>query len=312
MEVRDACAADRFSWGLIAAMVVLFAGLQPAAPILVAPSTVLLPALGVTLLIGLRWVGVTRELPNLVIAAEALLQMTLFTFAGILLSYALAAQGGALWDIEFASWDDALRLDWPLLRAMLDSSFALTWLLTLAYHSLIPQMVVVILLLSANGLHAELRTLVLAAVIAGLTTILLSGLFPALGNLFDAGSYRHLPPAIASMHAPVIEGLRDGSLRTVDLRDMMGIVTFPSYHAALSLLFIGAFRLVPKARVAGTMWAGLTIIATPISGGHYGVDVLAGLALAVLSHAAARALARWGAFSRPPELLPSTGLAASP
>jgi len=291
MDVRVACAADRFTWGLIAAMVLLFAAFQPADPIRIAPLTALLPGCGVALLIGFRLVGQARRLPNLVVAADALLQMTLFTLAGILLSYALAAQDGPLWDAELASWDAALGFDWALLRAVLDQSWSAVWLLTLAYHSLILQMVVIILLLSAHGLHGELRLLILAAVIAGLATILFSGLAPAMGNLFDADAYRHLPPSIASLHAPVIDGLRDASLRTIDLRQMMGIVTFPSYHAALALLFVGGFRLVPRARVAGTAWAGLTILATPISGGHYGVDVLAGLALACLSLAGARYLA---------------------
>jgi hypothetical protein len=292
MTVRSACVADRITWGLIAAMVLLFAAFQPSDPIRVATATTVLPALLVAALIMMRLIGAARGLPNLVVAAEALLQMTLFTVAGILLSYALAAQGGPLWDASLARWDQALGLDWALLRGLLDSSWSLVWLLTLAYHSLIAQMVLVILLLSASGRHAELRTLILAAVIAGLATILLSGLFPALGNLFDTERYRHLPPSVATMHLPVIEALRDGSLRSVDLRDMMGIVTFPSYHAALALLFIAAFRSVPKLRGVGTVWAGLTITATPISGGHYAVDVLAGLVLAVASLAAAHSLVR--------------------
>lgn len=292
MFVQDARVADRLSWALVIAMLLAFAALQPADPIRIAPRTALLPALGVALLIGLRLFGTARGLPNLVVASDALLQMTLFTFAGILLSYALTAQAGGLWDADLEAWDAALGFDWPGLRAALDTSWSVVWLLTIAYHSLIPQMVLVILLLSATGRHAELRILVLAAVIAGLTTILISGLTPAMGNLFDPADYRHLPPSVAWLHADVIGGLRSGDLRTIDLREMMGIVTFPSYHAALALLFISAFRSMPRVRVAGTVWAILTIVATPISGGHYGVDVLAGLALACASLFAASYFAR--------------------
>jgi len=291
MSVPDARAADRLSWTLIAAMLLLFAAVQPGEPILIAPATAILPGIGIVLLIGLRIMGLARGLPNLVVASDAFLQMTLFTMAGILLSYALAAQGGPLWDARLATWDAALGLDWERIRAALDTSLVATWLLTVAYHSLIPQMILVILLLGATGRHAELRITVLAAVLAGLATILLSGPMPAMGNLFDPAAYRHLPPSVALLHADVIAGLRDGSLRTIDLREMMGIVTFPSYHAALALVFIWAFRQVPRARVAGTAWAGLTIFATPVSGGHYGVDVLAGLALALLSLMAAHATA---------------------
>jgi hypothetical protein len=300
MSVAYACVPDRITWTLITAMLLLFALLQPAQPILVAPATAVLPITGIALLIGMREIGQARNLPNLVAAADALLQMTLFTFAGILLSYALAARGGALWDVDFAAWDAALGLDWPAIRAALDTSIVATWLLTIAYHSLIPQMVLVILLLSAAGLHEQLRITVLAAVLAGFATILFSGPMPAMGNIFDASAYRHLLPSVATLHADIIVGLRDGSLRTIDLRQMMGIVTFPSYHAALALIFIAAFRHLPRFRKAGATLAGLTIFATPVSGGHYGVDVLAGLALALISLAAARALAP--ATVRPPLL----------
>jgi hypothetical protein len=288
MFLADARRADRISWTLIAAMPLLFALLQPADPITVAPFTTLLPALGIAGLLGMRFWGVRRKLPNLVVAGDALLQMTLFTLAGILLSYALAARGGALWDERLASWDAALGLDWGWLRSTLDRSWVAVWLLTIAYHSLIPQMVLAILLLSAAGQHAVLRVMVLAAVLAGVTTILLSGPMPAMGSLFDPAAYRNLPPAVAWHHADIITGLRNGSLRLIDLRNMMGIVTFPSYHAALALIFIWAFRQQPRLRGTLTVWSGLTILATPISGGHYGVDVLAGLGLAGVSLVGAR------------------------
>jgi hypothetical protein len=292
MSVAYARVSDRITWLSIAAMLLLFMALQPERPILIEAATAPIPMGGIALLIGMRKIGLVRGLPNLVVAADALLQMTLFTLAGILLSYALAAHGGALWDADFAYWDAALGLDWAAIRAAVDRSFFATWLLTIAYHSLIPQMVLIILLLSAAGLHSLLRTTVLAAVLAGFATILLSGQMPAMGNIFDAASYRHLPQSVAALHADIISGLRTGALRTIDLRQMMGIVTFPSYHAALALIFIAAFRHLPKVRTLGSAWAGLTIVATPISGGHYGVDVLAGLGVAMLSLAAARTLFR--------------------
>jgi hypothetical protein len=288
MESSEARSTNRWSWGLIGTMLLLFFSCQPDNPIVVTPATAQLPALVVLMLIGMRLVGTTRRLPNLVVAADALLQMTLFTLAGILLSHAIAARGGALWDARLARADTLLGLDWPALRALLDESEAIVWLLAIAYHSLIAQMIAVILVLAAVGKHAELRLLILAAILAGFGTILVSALVPALGNLFDAGSYRHLLPSVASIHADIVTGLRDGSLRVIDLRRVMGIVTFPSYHAALAILFIWALRQVPRTRRAGTALATLTILATPINGGHYGVDVLAGLLLGVLALGCAR------------------------
>lgn len=274
-------------------MVPLIMAFQPHTPVMVSPMTALPALLGIAALICMRAIGLRKKLPNLIVAAEALLQMTLFTLGGILLSYAIAARGGVLWDDHLAAADRMLGLQWGMLRDALDQSVVAVWLLTIAYHSLIAQMVVAILLLAGSGRHAELRRLILAALIAGLVTILVSGLVPAMGNLFDAAQYRHLPTSVASMHADIMTGLRDGSFRTVDLRQMMGIVTFPSYHAALALLFIWAFYQKPRARLAGGSWATLTILATPISGGHYGVDVITGLWLGALALATVTGLARY-------------------
>lgn len=88
----------------------------------------------------------------------------------------------------------------------------------------------------------------------------------------------------------LIGGLRDGSIRVLDLSAMQGIVTFPSYHAALAAIFIWAFRAMPKLTISGAGSAGLTIIATPLGGGHYATDVVAGLVLTIASIAVARRL----------------------
>jgi membrane-associated phospholipid phosphatase len=164
----------------------------------------------------------------------------------------------------------------------------------LAYYSLIPQMIVTIVALSCVALFDVLRVTVCAAIVSGFTTVLVSGLVPADGNLFDPHRYQHLWPPVALLQTELIGGLRSGSIRMLDLSAMQGIITFPSYHAALAAIFIWAFRAVPGLAGFGAVWAGLTILATPLGGGHYAVDVLAGLLLAVGSLAAADPLVSIG------------------
>jgi membrane-associated phospholipid phosphatase len=162
----------------------------------------------------------------------------------------------------------------------------------LAYHTLIPQMIVAVVALSAAARFASLRVTLLAALLSGAATILISGLVPALGALVDPASQRHLPESVAWMHKERILALRDGTLRAVDLSVLTGIVSFPSYHAALSLIFIWSFRQVRLIAAAGTVWGIATILSTPTIGGHYAVDVLAGLALGAASLWAALRLAK--------------------
>jgi hypothetical protein len=197
-----------------------------------------------------------------------------------------------------------LGVDWPGLRALLDRLPPAVWLLGIAYHSLILQMIVAIVALSHVARAPILRVTVGAAILSGFVTIMASALFPAMGNVFDPADYRHLWPSIAWLETGLIGGLRDGSIRVVDLGAMMGIVTFPSFHATLALIFIWAFGHLPRLAVPAQCWAGLTIIATPVFGGHYAVDVLAGLALAppaiILMRRLARGATVAGALVRAP------------
>jgi hypothetical protein len=88
----------------------------------------------------------------------------------------------------------------------------------------------------------------MSAVLAGFVTILISLLMPAAGNLFDPSHYRHLWPSIAWLERDLVAGLRDGSGRVLDLTQLMGIVSFPSYHATLAALFIWCAGDLPRQR----------------------------------------------------------------
>ncbi len=283
---------DTPSWLLIAAMLMSFLAAQyhhrfTVDPIRAAPAIASLMALGIALAIG-RYTA----RPRLAAGATAFLQMTLFTLLGVVLAYALAANAGQLWDARLAAADRAIGFDWPVVLALLDTCPPLIWLLGLAYHSLTLQMIVVIVALSGMGKFDTLRTMVCAAILSGFVTILVSGLTPAMGNLFDPSRYAHLWPSIAWLEQELISGLRDGSLRVLDLTMLMGIVSFPSFHATLAAIFIWAFGAMPGVALPGRVWAMLTIVATPVFGGHYGVDVIMGLVLAPPALLAARHLTR--------------------
>lgn len=276
---------------MLAAMAALLVPLAWQTPFSLARDRAEGPVIGVALLAGLAVAGRRWNRPRLAAATTAFLQLTLFTILGVVLSYTLAARGAPLWDGQLAAWDGALGVDWPAIRAVVDRSSTLIWGLWLAYHGLIPQMILVVVALSYLARLEVLRVTVTAAILSGFVTVLLSGLMPAAGNLFDPGGYERLWPPVALQQAALIAGLRDGSWRVLDLGAMQGIITFPSYHATLAAIFVHAFRAIPRLAVPGALWAGLTIIATPICGGHYAVDVITGLALALVSIPLAKRLA---------------------
>jgi membrane-associated phospholipid phosphatase len=93
-----------------------------------------------------------------------------------------------------------------------------------------------------------------------------------------------------SSYIPALEALRAGTLDTLVWNKLEGIIQFPSFHAALAVIFTYAARhrwwtLIPFAALNALMLA-----ATPPIGGHYLVDTLAGLAVAVVAIAVSRRL----------------------
>ena len=304
--VPSADRPDLPSWVLIAAMLLSLLATQYSHmfsidPVRAVPAVLAMAALGAAIVTGRR-----TARPRLAAGATAFLQMTLFTVLGVVLAYALAAQSGALWDQRLAAADRAIGFNWPVVLRLLDMAPAAIWVLGLAYHSLTVQMIVVIVALSGMGKFDTLRTMVCAAILSGFVTILISGLTPAMGNLFDPARYVHLWPSIAWLEQGLISGLRDGSLRVLDLTMLMGIVSFPSFHATLAAIFIWAFGAMPRLAGPGRAWAILTIVATPVFGGHYGVDVLMGLLLAPPAIVAAQRLTQ----RRQPCPQPGPGLPA--
>lgn len=290
---------DMPSWVLLAAMLLTFLAAQYYRAFSVdivraVPAVASLIVLGAAMEIGRR-----TARPRLAAGATAFLQMTLFTLLGVVLAYALAARSGALWDDFLMAADRAIGFDWPVVLRLLDTVPAAVWVLGLAYHGLTVQMIVVIVALSGLSKFDTLRTMVCAAILSGFVTILISGLMPAMGNLFDPSHYRHLWPSVAWLEQGLISSLRDGSHRRLDLTSLMGIVSFPSFHATLAAIFIWAFRAIPRLAVPGMAWAILTILATPVFGGHYGADVIMGLVLAPPAIIAANHLTRRRPSSHP-------------
>jgi hypothetical protein len=229
-------------------------------------------------------------------------QMLAFSVAGVFLSYLAAAAGGPLWDRSLLAWDTALGFDRQAAFGALDAVPALAWAVRLLYESLIPQMIVLILGLAAAGRLDAARTLLFASAASGAAAIFVSWLMPALGNLYHPAAYPQLGASAAWRHLPDILALREGGLRSLDLSAMKGIITFPSFHAALGAIYIWGFRQLPRWGWAGAGWAALTVLATPAAGGHYLIDVAAGLALGAAAIPLARAAVRWDARALVPPL----------
>ena len=138
-----------------------------------------------------------------------------------------------------------------------------------------------------------LRVYTLAFLLATLGSIAISALLPAVGawpyyELTAADSVHVLPTVSTSW--PVFHGLRDGTWRALIAVGAEGIITFPSLHAALAVIVAAALWPLVRLRWVFVALNAAMLIATPIDGSHYFVDVLAGVALAAVCMIAARAI----------------------
>lgn len=281
------------TWPLIAAIVVVTGLWMAAAGLSLHWFSAVLPVLTC---LGLELLSAFYRLrrPDLRLAATltALAQLIAFTGAAAPLSYAVAGTGGPLWDATLLSWDRTLGLDWRAYLAFVDARPTLGLVYTIAYQSIMAQMVVIVVVLGFTGRLLAVRDFVLAFVIAGLAVILISGLMPAMAMFVHLGlqpqDFPHLNPAAAFVHVGALTGLRDGTLRLIALDQLEGIITFPSFHSALGVIFIHALWSVRWLRWPALTLNGLLIAATPIDGGHYFVDVFAGGAIAFLALSASR------------------------
>ncbi len=294
--------SDDAGWLLTLALLLPIGALQLYDPFALHWRSLLPPGLFVAILAAAAYVyRHRRPEPRIVAMVVGLQQMVLFTCLGILLSYMIAARGGAFWDASFHRWDLAVGLDWRAYLDFVNARPALGTILRLAYASLMPQMIVVILALGFAGRLLQLRMVVIAAILSGTAAILISGLMPAMAYFVHLGlgpqDYPNLHPAAAFVHQEHMLALRSGTMRLVSFETMEGIITFPSYHAALAAIFAWGFAHAHwTIRWPGIAVATLTLLATPIDGGHYFVDVIAGCALAALGLWAASRLAL---FERP-------------
>jgi len=223
-------------------------------------------------------------------------QLVAFSMVGATLSYALASVGGPLWDDTLCRWDLAIGFDWRAYLAFVDARPALGLVYTVAYRSIELQIIVTVAVLGFGGETRRLRAFVLAFILAGITDILISPMMPAMAMYVHLGlrpsDFSHLGPAAAYVHVADLSGLRDGTLRVISLDRAEGIITFPSFHAALGVIFALALWPVRLLRWPGLALNLTMIAATPIDGGHYFVDLIAGGALGVLAFGVARAISR--------------------
>jgi len=210
------------------------------------------------------------------LAHTAALLLTLFAGAGVS-SYLAAASDLPLTDAALSAADRTLGFDWLAWFAWVQHHPALWLALRLAYASAIPQMVAIVSYLALSGQAERNSELLWTLILSLLVIVPISALLPAACPWvqYDAMRFADLREIHDFM------AMRAGTLHVLDLSRLEGLITFPSFHTTLAVLFVYAVRHRRAPLVAAALFNIVMIVSVTTVGGHYLVDAIAGAAVAV-------------------------------
>jgi membrane-associated phospholipid phosphatase len=236
--------------------------------------------LAVLFVICRRWRSfprITRRLAHLI---RTVLALVLFTNAAVILNFILT---GILplprWDGALATADRALGLNWLDMYQWLARHPAIEASARAVYMSLGPEMLILIFALELLGHHNQARAFLRWFMVSAIATVIIGILIPAAG----AFVYYHLPVASTTGYVAQWAELRNGTLRSINPFDNQGLVVFPSFHTSLAVLCACAawpLRILRYPLLALNL---LIILSSPAMGGHYFIDIIAGIFLAALT-----------------------------
>ncbi|MGX7876855.1 phosphatase PAP2 family protein [Mesorhizobium sp. ORM6] len=217
--------------------------------------------------------------------AMALTVVTLFSLVLLLVTYLAAATSRPLLDSYLAAGDASLGFDWVAYVRLLNDYPSIDHVLSMAYNSLSVQLLLLPAILALTARSDRLEELVAHYGVAGCLMCLVTMAVPAAG----AFEFYHPSPDILSSFDPGASVRHLGqlhALRTLKpflLEHPEGLVSFPSFHSTLAVIFAYSMRGIRYISLPVYALNAMLVLATFPEGGHYLVDVLAGLAVAAVA-----------------------------
>jgi membrane-associated phospholipid phosphatase len=227
-----------------------------------------------------RWRTFPRITDRLAHLLRTIITLVLFGNAATILSFILT---GILplpaWDGALATADHALGLNWLDMYQWLTRHPVIEASARTIYMSLGQELVILLFALELLGHHNQARAFLRWFMVSGIATLGIGILMPAAG----AFVYYHLPVASTTAYVSQWADLRNGTLRVFNLSDAQGLVVFPSFHATLAVLCACAATPLRILRYPLLALNLLVILSSPAMGGHYFIDIIAGIILAALT-----------------------------
>ena len=233
-----------------------------------------------------------RRDPQVMFVLGGTAQIVLITAIMAPLTYVAAATDLPMQDANLLAADRALGFDWQSYVLFVDAHPTLASWLNCGYAMIRWPIFAIPVVLAAQRQYRRIEEFTLAFGAALVATTIVSALVPAIGVYhqigLDPSSLKNIDPRAYLDQLRDLPPTREGTLRHLALLGLGGIVTFPSFHAASAVLYTWALWSARWLRPLVILVNGAMLAATPINGGHYLVDNVAGIAIAIAAIVAAR------------------------
>lgn len=181
------------------------------------------------------------------------------------------------------SWDKALGFDWTSYADWFVAHPLLMSLSAKCYVMLCPALLVVGLEAIVVGEPERCKSLIFLTLSTCVFSMLIGGFFPSYGSVVHLGSAELraiLPPGTGTEHIAMLDQVRSGLPTHIDPKNLAGLVSFPSFHTISCILLVYGSRGNVFRLTTVSIFSILMLVAIPVFGEHYLVDILCGAAIA--------------------------------
>ncbi len=241
-----------------------------------------------------------RWAPGLADLAENVGLFMTMALTGAVSTYPLAALSHGFADAPLQRIDEALHFHWLAWYETVSAHPSLQRLGVAAYQCIYVIPAALFITFAIRGQRREAHRFLAGFWLAALITLTLYLFMPAVGPLtyLWKGPIPYMPTS-ALWQEQLIPALRAHQVGQVNLNELRGLVSAPSFHTASGVLYIAAAWRTGNLRWPLIFLTLAMLLATPIEGTHYLSDMIIGAGVALVALAGASKLVeKWGR-SRP-------------
>ena len=220
-----------------------------------------------------RWDRHFRELGN---TTRWMLLFAAFLTVTDVLTYLSVTVNAPLIDDQLIRFDRFLRFDWMRTYQWVHEHRPLWYVLEAAYESGLVQTIGIPVVIGMTGRRRDLTEFIACIMLASVACLAIATLFPAASAFLHFGIDHPNTSSTVSQFLP----LRSGALRIFDLDHPQGLVSMPSFHTIVGVLFAYSLRHLRYLFPFSVVLNLVMIVSTPTQGGHYLADLLGGLVVA--------------------------------